>query len=69
MNKNLALDGLPWNAPFIDVWRRWRGDLEPGKCAHLCLDWDGLPIDEHSPEWPCVCAAELIEQAGDENRA
>jgi hypothetical protein len=54
---------------FMTDWRRWRGQRAPGEAAHCCPDWDYLPIDEFSPEWPCVCARGLIEQAGDENRA
>ncbi len=56
-----------------DSWKaesfRWRGRILEGEAAHWCADWDYLPIDEICPEWPCACAAELIEQAGDENRA
>lgn len=29
--------------------------LLTGKYKHFCMDWDGLPIDERSPEWPCGC--------------
>jgi hypothetical protein len=28
-----------------------------GKHAHWCPDWDYLPIDETTPEWPCPCSA------------
>lgn len=49
--------------------RRERGRVLIGAAAHWCPEWDYLTIDEHCPEWPCVCAAELIQQAGDENRA
>ena len=31
-----------------------------GKYRHWCDDWDGLPIDETTPEWPCVCADALV---------
>lgn len=48
---------------------RWRGVVLNGAAAHWCRDWDGLPIDETCPEWPCICAAELIDRAGMENRA
>lgn len=34
---------------------RWRGVPMLGKHAHWCPDWDFLPIDENSPEWPCPC--------------
>lgn len=34
---------------------QWRGRVLTGKHAHCCPDWDGLPIDETTPEWPCVC--------------
>jgi hypothetical protein len=33
----------------------WRGKVLTGKRAHWCEDWDGLPVDETTPEWPCNC--------------
>jgi hypothetical protein len=42
-----------------ETWRadclRWRGRVLTGLYAHWCDDWDGLPIDESSREWPCAC--------------
>jgi hypothetical protein len=42
-----------------EEWRkdclRWRGRVLTGKERHWCYDWDGLPIDETTPEWPCSC--------------
>jgi hypothetical protein len=35
---------------------RWRGEVLLGQHAHWCPDWDYLPIDETTPEWPCPCA-------------
>jgi hypothetical protein len=35
--------------------KRWRGAVLTGLHAHWCIDWDGLPIDETSIEYPCVC--------------
>jgi hypothetical protein len=34
---------------------RWRGKVLTGKFAHWCEEWDGLPVDETTPEWPCGC--------------
>ena len=34
---------------------RWRGAWLHGRHGHWCDDWDGLPIDETSMEWPCPC--------------
>jgi hypothetical protein len=34
---------------------KWRGRLLTGKHAHWCYDWDGLPVDETTAEWPCTC--------------
>jgi hypothetical protein len=34
---------------------KWRGRVLTGEHAHWCPDWDDLPIDETTPEWPCVC--------------
>jgi hypothetical protein len=33
----------------------WRGKILTGEYSHYCNDWDGLPIDETTPEWPCCC--------------
>ena len=45
--------------PITSEWERdcrhWRGRALTGKHAHWCPDWDYLPIDETTPEWPCVC--------------
>lgn len=42
-----------WQADCL----KWRGKVLTGKHGHWCPDWDDLPIDETSPEWPCPCAA------------
>jgi hypothetical protein len=42
---------------------KWRGKVLTGRFAHWCFDWDGLPIDETSREWPCPCAREMIREA------
>ena len=38
----------------------WRGRILTGEYGHWCDDWDGLPIDETCPEWPCACAGTLM---------
>lgn len=35
-----------WAAECI----KWRGRVLTGKKAHACFDWDGLPVDETTPE-------------------
>ena len=46
-----------------DAWEEdclaMRGKKLIGNFSHWCPDWDGLPIDETCPEWPCVCEEEL----------
>ena len=46
-----------------DDWKedceRYRGRLLIGKHAHWCPDWDYLPIDETTSEWPCPCTFEI----------
>ncbi len=37
----------------------WRGEVLIGIYAHYCFEWDGLPIDETSYEWPCGCQDEI----------
>ena len=41
---------------------KWRGRVLTGHCAHWCFAWDGLPIDETTPEWPCECAQALLTE-------
>ena len=50
--------GLVWAADCL----RWRGKVLTGKRRHWCADYDGLPVDETTPEWPCACAKELEEK-------
>ena len=51
-----AENGSPqWKADCL----RWRGRVLTGKHGHWCPDWDGLPIDETTTEWPCACAPEI----------
>ena len=46
---------------YREQWERdcqhWRGRVLTGKSSHWCYEWDGLPIDETTPEWPCACAS------------
>jgi hypothetical protein len=46
---------------YSEQWKRdclrWRGRVLTGKNSHWCYEWDGLPIDETTPEWPCACAS------------
>lgn len=41
-----------WEADCL----HWRGRVLTGEHAHWCNEWDGLPIDETTPEWPCCCS-------------
>jgi hypothetical protein len=45
------------SADWTEDCLRWRGKVLTGKHAHWCPDWDYLPIDETTPEWPCPCSA------------
>ncbi len=48
-----AHEGSPqWQADCL----KWRGKVLTGKHGHWCPEWDDLPIDETSLEWPCGCA-------------
>ena len=40
---------------WVDDCMRWRGKVLTGKFAHWCHEWDGLPVDETTPEWHCSC--------------
>lgn len=48
------------NPEWIADCRHWRGRVLTGRAAHWCFAWDGLPIDETTPEWPCECAGEIL---------
>lgn len=56
------IDGKPLSSEWIHDCIHWRGRVLTGRQRHWCFDWDGLPIDETTPEWPCVCAGELQEE-------
>jgi hypothetical protein len=48
---------------------KWRGRLLTGKYAHWCYDWDGLPIDETTQEWPCRCTeTDIVERLREDAR-
>ena len=41
---------------------KWRGKLLIGNYAHWCQDWDGLPVDETTPEFTCChCFESSVE--------
>lgn len=52
--------------PTSESWEKdcikWRGKVLTGKHCHWCPDWDFLPIDETTPEWPCACADCLTKE-------
>jgi hypothetical protein len=54
-----SIDGKPLTAAWIKDCLTWRGKVLTGRFRHWCDDWDGLPIDETSLEWPCACAPHL----------
>lgn len=49
---------------IAEEWERdclhWRGLVLTGRYAHWCMEWDGLPMDETCPEWPCRCGIEDV---------
>jgi len=53
-------DALEQNPEWIEDCLYWLGVVLTGTYAHWCDDYDGLPVDETSHEWPCACAPELI---------
>jgi len=48
-----------WSAEREQEWRqdclRWRDKVLTGRFRHWCFEWDGLPVDETTQEWPCGC--------------
>lgn len=49
----------PWKGEWEKDCLKWRGTVLTGRFSHWCCDWDFLPVDETTPEWPCPCATEL----------
>lgn len=45
----------PQKEDWIADCLEYRGVVLTGEKAHWCSEWDGLPIDETSLEWPCDC--------------
>lgn len=44
---------------------KYRGKVLTGDYAHWCPEWDDLPIDETSFEWPCGCSVSDQSTDGD----
>lgn len=44
-----------WIKEWMQDCRRFRGEVLRGVFAHYCADWDELPVDETTQEWPCNC--------------
>ncbi len=40
---------------WVEDCLHWRGRVLTGKHRHWCYEWDELPVDETTPEWPCGC--------------
>ena len=51
----LAVDGSVISKKWEGDSLQWRGAVLTGIHRHWCPDWDFLPLDETSPEWPCAC--------------
>jgi len=67
--KRMEISSIPmWPPHWEEDCKHWRGRRLIGKYCHYCQDWDGLPIDETCPEWPCACAAELEALANAETK-
>lgn len=49
----------PAESPASEQWiadcLHWRGKVLTGRFAHWCAEWDDLPVDETTLEWPCGC--------------
>jgi hypothetical protein len=55
------IDGKPLSADWIKDSTHWRGRVLTGRYRHWCIEWDFLPVDETSREWPCRCAPRLMK--------
>jgi len=47
---------------WIDECLKWRDRILTGHFIHYCHEYDGLPVDETCPEWPCGCYPENREE-------
>lgn len=47
--------GNPMSAAWIAACLHWRHRVLTGRQRHWCFEWDELPVDETTPEWPCSC--------------
>jgi hypothetical protein len=67
MHRDMVLHDI-WDASenWINDSVRWRGTVLHGLFTHWCNDWDGLPIDETSLEFPCGCEHDIAEQLRNE---
>jgi hypothetical protein len=43
----------------------WHRRVLVGRYAHWCRAWDGQPVDETTPEWPCDCYDALVAARGE----
>jgi hypothetical protein len=55
-----SCDGKLKPYEFVADCLKWRGHVLIGERGHFCLDWDGLPVDETTPEID-TCHCVLIE--------
>lgn len=45
----------PWSKEWFHDCCKWRGKVLDGEYRHWCFEWDELPVDETTPEFPCEC--------------
>jgi len=49
-----------WSADCL----KWRGRILSGAFSHWCHEWDGLPVDDTTPEFEsCTCFPETAKAA------
>jgi hypothetical protein len=58
MPDNSSTTDFRWSDDWIADCQLWRRKVLTGRFAHWCFEWDGLPIDETTDEWPCGCGRE-----------
>ena len=63
--EGMIADIGPMSGDWAKDCMKWRGRVLTGKKCHYCFDWDGLPVDETTPEFDACICYETVKGAKD----